>query len=509
MAFSSYKPQAFRLATFVIFTVITVGCDDSDSSSPDAAVTPDAAIVVGAGDAGADTSKDAVTTDGGSADAPPMAVVYPDVDMVFVRFDNLGTLDSQFGTGGVARVNLSARVGDSNVYDTPSSIARDADGRLVVFGSMKGKDRLDADRVVFRLTTEGVLDTTFASTSTPNVPANVYALNMGNVADNARKGIVQSDGKIVFAGYSPLPTSVGTQTANAIVLLRLNADGTADNTFGASGVSVVNPFRSSVPNTPWGYAEAYSVGLQDNNYVTAGYGRAAATGTVDVITARINGKGAWDETFGLAGSSVINVAGFDDRGRDVVVLQSGRIIVAGSTATAAMNAVDSMVAVLSKDGALDTTFNSTGYKSWDLGRSNDTFWGVDASADGKVAVVAGSSAGNELDDDAMVGVIPLDGTGVPVVKIDPLSETGHDRFSTVAMGADGKFYAAGFVEVSPKDTALVVVRYKADGTRDATFGTAGVATKNVAVAKGSLEAVTALVVLPDGKIVLAGRAEGN
>lgn len=526
MTVSSSRWPAGALAVALVFTGFFAGCDDSDGDSPDGGFTPDAATggTGGApgtggvpGQGGSDGGMTDAATDAareGGVDVPPMVMADPDVDMVFVRFDNAGVMDTQFGAGGVARVNLSTRVGSATVFDTPSSIATDAQNRLVVFGAIKGKDRSDSDRVVFRLTPSGAVDTTFVSAPQfPTTPANnipnVFVLNMGNVADNARRGIVQSDGKIVSSGYSPLPTGVGTQTSNAIVLLRLNEDGTADNGFGAAGVSVSTPFRSNVPNTPWGYAEAYSIGLQDNNYITTGYGRVAATGLVDVITARFNVGGTLDTTFGSAGTSVIDVAGFDDRGRDLAVLPDGRIFVAGSTATVAMNAVDAMAALLKTDGSLDTTFNTSGYKAWDLGRANDSFQGTAVRADGKVAVVAGASTGNDQDDDSVVGVIPLDGTGAPVVKNDPLSDSGHDRFAAVALGTGGKFYAAGFVVETGKDTALVVVRYNADGTRDTSFGAGGVAKKNVAVGKGDLEAVTALVVQADGSVVLAGRAEGN
>ncbi|MDX2022650.1 MAG: hypothetical protein SF187_20610 [Deltaproteobacteria bacterium] len=527
MTVSSSRWPAGALAVALVFTGFFAACDDSDSDSPDGGFNPDAAATGGSGgspgtgggpaqggsDGGVDSRTDGATDAGG--DTAPIVMAEPDVDMVFVRFNTNGTIDNDFGTAGVATLNLSGRAG--SVYDTPASIARDAQNRLVVFGGVKGKDRSDADRVVFRLTDRGALDTTFvASPQFPSAPANginnVYVLNMGNVADNARRGIVQSDGKIISSGYSPLPTGVGTQTANAIVLLRLNADGTPDNGFGVGGVSVSNPFRSNVANTLWGYAEAYSVGLQDSNYVTTGYGRAAATGTVDVISARFNASGALDTTFGNQGASVVDLSAtsFDDRGRDLAMLPDGRIVVAGSTATAAGTAaIDGLVAVLTKDGGLDTTFNTTGYKAWDLGRANDAFFGVATSTDGKVAVVAGASTGNNQDDDAVIGVIPLDGTGTAAVKLDPVSDSGHDRFAAVAFGTEGKFYAAGFVAESDKDTALVVVRYNADGTRDNTFGAAGVAKKNVSVGNGILEAATALVVQADGKVVLAGRAEGN
>jgi uncharacterized delta-60 repeat protein len=88
----------------------------------------------------------------------------------------------------------------------------------------------------------------------------------------------------------------------------------------------------------------------------------------------------------------------------------------------------------------------------------------------------------------------------------PLSATTHDRFMAVAAAADGKVYAAGFTTLDG-DQAFAVARIDAAGKLDATFGTNGIATANVAVGGKAGELARAVVVQSDGKIVVAGPAE--
>ncbi|MGH3850897.1 MAG: hypothetical protein ACRDRT_14550, partial [Pseudonocardiaceae bacterium] len=56
----------------------------------------------------------------------------------------------------------------------------------------------------------------------------------------------------------------------------------------------------------------------------------------------------------------LDVAGFDDRGRDLVVLPDQRIMIAGEGRTTASQ-MDGMIALLGSDGSIETGFGSNGY----------------------------------------------------------------------------------------------------------------------------------------------------
>jgi uncharacterized delta-60 repeat protein len=96
--------------------------------------------------------------------------------------------------------------------------------------------------------------------------------------------------------------------------------------------------------------------------------------------------------------------------------------------------------------------------------------------------------------------------GSVAVSPVPLSTSGHDRFMAVAVGADGKTYAAGFTTENG-DQALAVARLDATGGLDKTFGKDGVASVNVAVNGKAAELARAVVVQSSGKIVIAGPIE--
>jgi uncharacterized delta-60 repeat protein len=472
----------------------------ADAVAPvDAAGTVDTATPDGSASEGGVTP-DAGTADGGTDVAPPPP---PDLDFAVVRFNANGTLDTTFGAGGIARIDLGPGAGTTR--DSHYGLAGDAQGRLVLFGAKKGDGRSDSDRVVVRLTPTGAIDTTFATMG-------VHTLNLANLGDSARNGIIDPDGKIVAAGYAAQPTGVGLQTANRIVLLRLLDNGMPDPAFGTAGIVNSAPFVPAMPDTTmWGMAEAYGVVRQSTgSYVTTGYGRSAATGTVDVVSFRFGPDGKRDNTWGAAGASVVDIAGDNDRGRNLIALPGDRILVVGSGSPAAMT-IDGLAMILQANGTLDPTFDTDGHKLYDFGRPDEAFFGVAVAPGGNLALATGyrtgAVGGVTEDDDATLLLLPVGPAGgAEIVKAVPISETESDRFFSAAFDAGGKAYGAGFVRAG-NDSQMVVARYLPDGMPDATFGTAGVAKVNVVVNGGTEESARAVIVQADGKVVIAGNVE--
>jgi uncharacterized delta-60 repeat protein len=292
--------------------------------------------------------------------------------------------------------------------------------------------------------------------------------------------------------------------ANRVVLVRLDEAGAYDNTFGVKGVVNSAPFVPANPTTTeWGMAEAYAVGRQSTGkYVTAGYGRTAASGTVDLVSFRYTATGEMDTTWGTNGSFLLNLVGDNDRGRNMVVLPDDRVFMVGSGTPAAQN-IDPMVVMLTPEGRLDTSFHSEGYKLYSFGRSDEAFFGVALSPTGDRVAAVGYTAGTD-DDDSLLYIRSL-GDGAEFVQPVALSETANDRLWAVAFDASGKIYGAGVITEN-NDARMVVARFNADGSKDTSWGTNGLATVNVAVA-GTDEITRGIVVQSDGKVVIAGVAE--
>ncbi|WP_437808300.1 hypothetical protein [Sorangium sp. So ce1078] len=313
----------------------------------------------------------------------------PDADLAVVRFNTDGTLDTTFGTSGIAIHDLGA--GEGNTGDMLWSVDRDIDDQLVLFASKKAEGRADRDRAIVRLTADGDLDTTFATEGVHTL--DVDGLNLG---DNPRNGFVQADGKIFSSGY----TSVGGR--NQIVLLRLNPDGTPDTTFSSDGVVRLSPFAL-------GMAEAYGAARQsDGKYVTTGYGRAEESGAVDLVSFRVTATGGFDASWGVSGGVLLDVAGDNDRGRNLLALPDDRVVMVGS-ATPATGNVNAMIAVFERNGAPDTRFDPSGHRLYSFDRSDDSLFGVALSPDGAWIAAAGyrSDGDGPEDDDATLVLLPV------------------------------------------------------------------------------------------------------
>jgi len=452
-----------------------VGCQPPDElGEPDAGETP------------ADAGTDAGTTQ-------------TDTDLALVRLNTNGTVDTTFGTNGISRLDLGPGAGSAK--DSLWSMKRDTSDRLVLFGGRKASaTRSDVDRVIVRLSANGALDETFATKG-------IQTLDIANLNDHARHGIIQPDGKIVASGYMNHPTGVGAQSANRIILQRLNADGQPDATFGSKGVVNSAPIQSADPaNLEWGMSESYAVGYQSGKLVTTGYGRYSATATtVDVVACRYDATGRLDTSWGNNGVYTLDLIGENERGRDMTVLSDDRVLMVGSGTQSSKN-VNAMALLLEANGTPSTALGPDGYKLYEFGRADEGFFSVATSPDGNWFAAAGYRTGGGEDDDAILLIRRLDGSA-EFAQAVPLSDTENDRFFAVTFDASGKVYAAGYL-TEGGDNRMAVVRFNTDGSRDTTFGMGGVVTMNVTVGKLE-EAVRSVAIQSDGKVVLAGAAEAQ
>ena len=149
--------------------------------------------------------------------------------------------------------------------------------------------------------------------------------------------------------------------------------------------------------------EAYAVALAGNRLVTTGYGKDTAEAKVDLIANGFTLDGAVDRSFGTNGTSRIDVAGDDDRGRNLIALADGRTIVVGSGKPATTN-LDAMVVRLAADGTV------AGRTLFDVGGPNDAFFGVALSPDATRVAVVGylgrETNGSAKDDSAVLWLQP-------------------------------------------------------------------------------------------------------
>ena len=149
-------------------------------------------------------------------------------DMVIWRYNSDGTIDTTFGTGGVAVHDNAAGGGG---YDYGRAIAQDASGKIFVAGySDSAVLGTNYDMVIWRYNSDGTIDTTFGASG---VAVHDYAAG----GDDYGRAIAQdASGKILVAGYSQ---SAGGDYDYFMVIWRYTAEGAIDTTtFGTGGVAV-------------------------------------------------------------------------------------------------------------------------------------------------------------------------------------------------------------------------------------------------------------------------------
>jgi uncharacterized delta-60 repeat protein len=315
----------------------------------------------------------------------------------------------------------------------------------------------------------------------------------------------QTDGKWVVAGSTRYNAS--SNNTNNVFVTRLQADGTLDTTFGASGVVV-----SNVNNRT---QKAYGVLVQpDGKILVLAYGNVYGPSTApqyDVILFRYNSDGSPDTTFGTSGVALItgNSSPVFSRSVTGFALQSdGKIVVVGVGQSTALNTDDFAVARFNADGTVDTTFGTNGWNVTDHGGLEDAY-GVALQADGSIVVVGSSSA--TADAQLLARYTPagqLDPTfGVSGWVSTDLHWGIRDAAYGVVIDSAGRIITSGGTQVPGNPLTVVLTRYLPSGTVDTTFGTSGFYFANNQY--GTAQTPGILLQLPDGRLVTTIASSGS
>ncbi|MFA6439549.1 MAG: T9SS type A sorting domain-containing protein, partial [Bacteriovoracaceae bacterium] len=105
-------------------------------------------------------------------------------DIVLVRLNDIGDIDETFGTNGFVETTLG-----NNGEDICNALSLDASGKIIIAGSTDAGSPSTKDFAVVRYTADGSVDGT-------------AIVSIGRSDEEANALFIQSDGKIVAAGYS-------------------------------------------------------------------------------------------------------------------------------------------------------------------------------------------------------------------------------------------------------------------------------------------------------------------
>jgi uncharacterized delta-60 repeat protein len=380
-----------------------------------------------------------------------------------------GDLDPTFATGAGFRGFDSYLV----------ALFRRPDGKLMAVGG-------NLDFVLARYYSDGTVDDSFGSGG--------KILFDGGAADfDVLGAVLQPDGKVVVLfsvqhGFFSGPIQMGVR--------RFKEDGTVDMSFGTNGVVELS---SAAYNTPGGLV------LQPDDKIVVG-GATSDGGGYDCVLFRLNTDGSLDISFG-AGGKVRTDFGRSDGIYGVALQPDGKIVVGGYSGdnTTPYNFA---LARYTQDGGLDPSFGGGGKVTTSFS-SSAYATAVVIQSDGKIVAEGLDADTNHTTEVARYlpdgNLDPSFGAGGKT-SFPNLSET------QIALRADGKLVLAGYKVVTPSSpghdeiTDFSLLLLNANGSPDTTFGTNGQVATDFG---GPSDYAKAILLQPDGKIVLGGTSTDN
>ncbi len=307
---------------------------------------------------------------------------------------------------------------------------------------------------------------------------------------------VQPDGKILLAGSA---TDGFGRFLPDLLLVRLNADGSRDSSFGTNG-QVLFDFGGDFVS----HEEAFAVAVQADGMIVVA-GRSALTNTAtetvdfDFAVARFTDGGSIDPTFGTAGFVRTDFGTTGDAARGVVVAADGTIYVVGESGG------DAALASYTSAGVLNPAFDTDGKLKVDLGGA-DSLRALVLQADGKLVAAGTTGADFAVARFTAAGALdPAFGTGG--IALADFGRSG-DAARAVALDSTGRIVAGGTAALEGSKNDFALARFTAAGVLDTAFSSDGKSTIDAAAlgSSGGPERIEGLAIQADGRILAGGSA---
>lgn len=362
------------------------------------------------------------------------------------RLTDNGVLDSSFDGNGVRTFN-------SAVFENGSDVAVDAADRVLVSG-WKRTSSTDQVFQVARLTTDGLLDTSFDSDG-------IQTFGFGETDSTTGSGTrshavaVDSADRVLVAGVSQ------NFASRDIAVARLTPDGSLDASFDGDG-RVTTQFGLS------GNENGSDIVAWQSDGKSILVGSSYSSG--DMVAVRYNDDGTLDASFGNAGVVIIDFGSSVDRAWSVAVDSAGRILVGGSTRQDGTGD-DFAVARLMPDGSLDTSFAGDGKQTIDFASITETGLSVAVDSADRVLMSGYSYQGATGYDFAVArltvgGLLDTSFGGGGKQTIDFAST---DFLGSMAVDSADRVLLGGYSNQAGTDYDFAVARLTAGGFPDTSF----------------------------------------
>ncbi len=383
---------------------------------------------------------------GSSAD--PMSFNFP-ADFVMVRYNTDGSLDQNFGTKGIQRIDV---LGDN---DVPRAIKIYPSGRMLVAGFATESPRIKV--VLIRLRSNGALDNFFGT------GGGISSLDVTTYGNFCQDLDFATDGKILLTGMAE------NVDFRDVFVMRLSENGIVDNTFGQNG----KVLRSLTPKDD----NAYAISVRpDGKILIAGDTRAGDAFTGNMALFQFNPDGTDDTNFGQNGSLHTDVSTSLELAHSILVQPDNSLMLAGS-ATNEEGREDALLLKMKQDGNLDKNYATEGVKVYQFSTGRDVLHKIVRQGDGKI-MAAGITGDRATVFRFGTDGIPDPSFGTNGRVLPNLPPPSHYR--DIYLQNDGKCVVAGY-EGGFVGQSGIIMRFLPNGKIDSTFGSAG----KLALAVGS------------------------
>ena len=384
-----------------------------------------------------------------------------------------GSFDPTFGTGGVVQTDYFG--------PAPVDALLQPDGKIVVVsGGFNGTAAATTAFGLLRYLPNGALDSTFGT-------AGRTSAAITNFINSAADAVLQPDGKIVVVGEAE-----DTNTSE-FALVRFNANGSLDTTFGTGGTVTTN----FVGVAPGGVRNPATTVLRqpDGKLLVGGSASQCARCGTRTALARYNVNGSLDTTFGTGGTVDMMAIG------PVTALAedaAGNIFALNGITPAQFSPTGVFTPVITPAPVVTST--TVGFAT-----SPTVF-----QPDGRFLIARTASGGARRDTDAQVSRFQVngavDGTFVnPPFDFAADGTPAIDEGQAIGLSASGQVLVAGIHQDNTGNTVFSVARLTAAGPLDTAFGTAGAVAVNLPMGgQGSV-----VLTQPDGRILAIGQGFTN
>jgi len=367
---------------------------------------------------------------------------YSDEDFAITRYNADGTLDSTFGRGGKVRTDFPG------LAAVPSSVVIQSDGKIVVAGGAFPIFTFAGNFVIARYNSNGKLDRSFGDNGivTTFFEAGSYASSVA----------LQSDGKIIAAGTVFVDFIIGEQSDTDFALARYNRDGSLDTTFGSGGL-VSTDFLGKED-------DAFSVLIQPDGKIVAVGSANDPANYYDFAAVRYLSNGTIDTSFGVSGKVQTDFGDQNfDRAQAAALQADGKIVAAGFAISHGGGVENFAVARYTSSGVLDTSFSSDGKQQITFNNCCQSANEVLLQSDGKIITV-GYANTEDSDSDFLLARLTTNGALDSTFGVGGKVRTSFGDLNGGANGAalqaDGKIVAVGFqATFSNHWSEFVLARY--------------------------------------------------